>query len=444
MKTAYFSALDTVHFRNEIPTSVRDRRMVGATGAVMLQMLLADVTPVLSQTQAFDGAVIVNTLARFDDKGATLVKMARSGRLRVPVLDGPLLCPDPSDGERFTLLNAFVSALRRTDFVFAAWPEFTGAPDLRATIAEQLDRRPEQVEQIADGSLRDKLCGLVELDRALRTAPRSPLARFSAGPGLCSRTLAGIQQARRVQPASTAFLTRLEARVRTADDADLYDRRSAWYALFQEYEEVFGAEAGSAVAIARGVVDAVYNQLVAVSLGADGIEMEIPDFETAEIVARSGIECRLGARAIQLVSEPSFNAWLTWSRLTDTMTKMEHLTLPQSRFRYLVGRYREHDVARRAERISGGQVWAHIAAAPTNVAGAMTGGVVGMVLGGDTGALLGGMIGSLSGVYANYILDRRKTRELSRAENRARREFDGRFAPVLSGGSLAYRVDHDA
>jgi len=438
-RTAYFSALDTVHFRADVPATLRDERMVGATGTVMLQMLLGGVTPLLSQTQAFDSAAIVNALARFGEDLPTLLKLARTGRVRVPILDGPLLRDDPADGHRLTLLNAFVSALQRPDFIFSAWPELAADPGLRAAVAEQLDRDPADVERITSGTLYHRLSGLIEFDRALRdSGPIS--ARPPAGPGLCERVLTTLGHRRgSLSRQEDATLSDLETRVRSGADAALFERRSAWYALLDGH-----ADAERPIAIARAVVDACYNQMVAASLGADGLSLEIPDLAAARAVADTDPAYRLDAQAAQLVDDPAFGEWLTWARLDETLATMEQLTLPQSRFRHLVERYREHAVPVQAERNSGNQIWAHVSAAPANLAGAVIGGIVGLSLGGAPGALLGGVAGALGGVYANYSLDRRKTRELARAEAKARREFDGRFAPVLNGGSLAYRVDHDA
>lgn len=75
----------------------------------LMLRLLSGARPVLAQTQAFDGAALLEAL------DADLLGLFRDGVIRV-ALHRPAT-PDS------TLLDAFVAALQRPRFIFSAWPE---------------------------------------------------------------------------------------------------------------------------------------------------------------------------------------------------------------------------------------------------------------------------------------------------------------------------------
>ncbi|MEV0649177.1 hypothetical protein AB0I28_28375 [Phytomonospora sp. NPDC050363] len=196
--------------------------------------------------------------------------------------------------------------------------------------------------------------------------------RAVKGPGLADRVLTALGRARALYGGGR-LLAALDADVRSSADPSLFDRRSAWYTLLDGRSGADPVE-DRQIRLARGIVDACYNEIVAASLGASGSETELPDRETALAVARPGSGHTVGARATNLVEEPGFGEWLTWSRVDAIMGRMRHLTLPQSRYRYLVGRYRKHVVPQRAEEMTGRrQLWAHITAAPANMVGTVGG-----------------------------------------------------------------------
>ncbi|WP_091039370.1 hypothetical protein [Glycomyces harbinensis] len=449
-KTAYFGVLDSVNFSADLPDDDLAHRTLHATGAVMLQMILGGVNPVLSQTQAFDCAMFTGGLARMDRGSIAMMELVRSGQIQVRILDSAALLDDPADGRRFTLINAFRSALLQRDFRFSSWPELGGDMTLRAAIAEQLDRDPFGVDAVADGPLLHRLLGLIEFDRALRDSPVSERASVTSGASLADRVLGALANIRRnTAGGDTEVLTRLETRAAAGGDGRPFTRRSSWYALLDEYEEV-ASDAGDPSRLAqlgmvRGLVNAKYNGIVAESLNADGLDVEFADFKTAGIVAQAGVENLVGARATQVLEESEIEAWLTWSELPGILSDMRNLTAPQNRFRHLVSRYREHDIRRRADAIAKNQIWAHVGAVTVNATGTVVGGIVGLALGGDlVGTSIGSVVGTLGGVYANHMLDTQKQRGLRKAELRAQKEFDQLFTPVLGRGSIAYRIDHDA
>ncbi|MQM26378.1 hypothetical protein [Glycomyces albidus] len=446
--TAYFGVLDTVNFQPDLPELELANRTLNATGAVMLHMILGGVHPVLSQSQAFDSAPLVSTLARMDEDSLAMIGLARRGSIQVRILDSPGLADDPADGQRFTLLNAFRSALLQPEFRFSSWPELGADMALRRAVAEQLDRDPERVGAIAEHDLLHRLLGLIEFDQALRDSPVSERATIANGADLADQVLGAVSSIRRTSGgADTDMLTLLQARVQEARDPARFRRRSAWYALLDEYEDAASQDASAAgqLELVRGLVNAKYNGIVAASLGADGLDVEIPDFRAAQIVARAGTEHLVGARSAQVLDHSDVGAWLTWSELQRTLTLMQDIRVPQSRYRFLVGKYREYDVGRRMRSQPGGQIWAHVRAAPINALGAAVGGIVGLAIGNDAvGTVVGSLIGTAGGVYANVVLDKFKERALGKAALKAQRESDQVFTPVLGRGSIAYRIDDES
>ena len=85
----------------------------------MLDLLVGNTCPVLSQTQAFDNALLLNLLARHDADSKAFLTLVGMGWIQTRIHESETLL-EAADGQRFTLRNAFLSALENRSFVFSS------------------------------------------------------------------------------------------------------------------------------------------------------------------------------------------------------------------------------------------------------------------------------------------------------------------------------------
>ncbi len=140
----------------------------------MLDVLVVDAVPVLSQAQAYDSAVLLDVLERHDRDASGLLRLVRHGQLQVKMLAAPGV--DPVVGEDpYTLANAFARALTRGSYVFSGWPVLEDL-DARRALLGVLTACREASGRLGDSALEARVDGLLALDRAVRESPASDYA----------------------------------------------------------------------------------------------------------------------------------------------------------------------------------------------------------------------------------------------------------------------------
>ncbi|GAA2583537.1 hypothetical protein GCM10010435_71630 [Winogradskya consettensis] len=425
VRSAYFGALDPVGFA---PAATQvDRRIVEAAGVLMIHMLAGGVTPVLSPAQAFDGPLVLGAVQRYDDETLAVLGLLRRGAIQVRIVDNPLLRDTADPADRFSLLNAFGSALLRDDFEFSSWPELHEHPELRRELAVQLARDVPGVDGIADGPLRQRLAALVEIDRALRDAGLPMRVTAPPGDGLAARVRAGLETLPE-DPVVGELLTRVRS------DPSSLRTRSQWRSLIRTLEA--GPEA---VAKLNGLVNISYNGLVRATLGAEGLNTDAPDYETAILAAKNGMGLALSAKTAELVDDRALSGWLTWQEVRRLRDELLEITSSDGRIRYLISRHAEHTLEIARATNTGTSMWAHVKAAPLNIGGSLLGGGVGVLTGDPALVLAGAGAGAALASVANYLTDVFREREAVRHAAARAGELSDRWSPSLVSDTMDYR-----
>ena len=88
-------------------------------------LLVGNTRPVLSEAQIFDNTLVIDTVAAFDREAEAFLGLIRGGHLQASILSATNL--EESASQRATLMDAFIAALQRPNFVFSAWPELRQA-----------------------------------------------------------------------------------------------------------------------------------------------------------------------------------------------------------------------------------------------------------------------------------------------------------------------------
>jgi hypothetical protein len=336
----FYDDLDTVRFGSGVSAADRKARGITAMGTLMLGLLVGNAAPLLSQAQAFDGELILGLLGQPRDteqRGDRLaiLRLARQGYFRVGILDSEALRADPPDGERYTLINAFRSALGGAGFVFSGWPELAD-PELRPELLSCLDHAPDQLGSLAGSDVADRVEGLRELDRNLRQGSGQgalKVVRPVASQGLRERVRADLADGASGDPELANAAEWLLGEV-DADRAGRFGSRSGWYSLLDQYKRT-----GGAVTTVRDIVDGHYNAIVAESMGAPGISLSCGDEEAACLLATHyGLSEGTGERAVNLVADPRRAGWLRWTQVPELLETLDDLS-PDRRLDHLV---REH------------------------------------------------------------------------------------------------------
>ena len=336
-RTNYYGLLDSVRFAPHLPADVRARREVAATGAVMIDVLAGGAVPVLSQTQAFDSAVLLNVLEGHGDDTLALLRLVERSRLQVRVVERPriehLAGPAPE-----SLLNAFALAVQRPGFMLSGWPELTDAALRRHVLDVTI--AGADVDELGSERLAARLEGLRLLDAALTRSEAAEKVRAAPGGNLFEQVLGVLDSYEQEEPAHAEAVRWLRARalsVRARRESDPgagpdLGGRSGWYVLLDELSgEDELAPAGSAL---RSVVDEAYNGVIAVSLGVTGSLRTCTTQSVAKSLADLEVDAATGALAVDLAVDPRHQSWLTWTKvgeLSDTLTAFD----PPRRVRYL-------------------------------------------------------------------------------------------------------------
>ncbi|GGX60625.1 hypothetical protein GCM10010324_01540 [Streptomyces hiroshimensis] len=321
MSTNYYGVLDTVRFTGELPEATLNQREFGALGVMMLDMLISNAHPILSQSQAFDNSALLAQLAACDKQSDALRKLFWDGRILVKFHPPSLRTPAPGN-ERCTILNAFCSTIDKPYSILSAWPEITNNYELRRHIIDCLDGHQEGILNIGDTSLENRLEGLCELDRVVQHQPlqiTEPVA-WSLYDRVRDRLFSLIGQ----EEATDALIDCLLNRSTSMENSNR-DQRAAWYRLVRDYESGHpDTDSYRASRNATDVIDGVYNSRVAESLRASGVFLNCADRGVAQDIADSlPYNSSVGASFVSLSADRRLSDWLTWSYLSDTLPHLD-------------------------------------------------------------------------------------------------------------------------
>lgn len=424
-KLHYYSALDTVYFSKDVSPELYAARAVSATGVVMLDMLIGGATPLLSQTQAFDNALLLAQLAQPSPACRALLRLVRNNRIQVRILDTPALRQRPEHSERFTLLNAFCSALAQPGFVLSAWPELADQR-LRAQVLDILDHNPDSVTELDDKRLTSRLEGLIELDVSLRQSSSIERTPPAPGSGLASRVYAGLA-ALTLHDQRTAGFAKFLLEIAHAAPSEQMNRRSAWYTLLDEHID----SDSLAMMNVRGIIDGAYNSVVADSLGATGAFTLCPTDEVAQALAATQENTSRAGQLSALAQDPRRYAWLSWEKLAELLPDFDHMANPQRRLGYILSEHQSFVGRTEVDKRGGLALKAALPHAIVSIMVGIAAGGLGDSIGGGFGAATGaGVAGILSLFAAHPVVGRWQAKWGEKTRGKAAAQWE---ATVTSG-----------
>lgn len=319
-KLHYYSLLDTVHFNQAVAPKTFVSRAVNVTGLLMLDALVGNATPLLSQTQAFDNTLLLAQLAEPSEDSHAFLRLVRKGRIQVRVVGAP------------SLLGAFANALRQPDFVLSAWPELTDER-LRSEVVRYLSGSGDDVDRLGSPSLAARLEGLRQFDNSLRQSPTMQWhAAMTRTTQLSPLITSGLRELANADPASRASAQWLLTHAPSLLPAQR-ERRSAWYRLLDDLPEDHSA---AAVGNAKGIIDGAYNSVVANSLGATGMFAQCPTREVATALAGVDLDGAAGGQLVDIMRDEHRDEWLTWHKVDEWLDEHDRVTKPARRLDSLV------------------------------------------------------------------------------------------------------------
>ncbi len=317
-KLHYHSLLDTVQFGHSVAPKTFVSRAVNVTGLLMLDVLVGNATPLLSQTQAFDNALLLAQLAEPSNDSRSFLRLVRKGRIQVRVVGAP------------SLLEAFRHALREPSFVLSAWPELSDA-QLRAEVVRC--SLTGDIDQLGHASLAARLEGVRQFDDSLRQSPTMQWhAAMTRNSQLSLRIMEGLRELSSADSASREDVEWLLASAQSLSPTQ-QELRSMWYGLLDELEKSSGK---TKLGNIRGIIDGAYNSVVANSLGATGMFAQCPTEEVANALASVELNGVAGGQHVKLVPDESRYTWLNWEKVDKWLDEYGHISKPRHRLDYLV------------------------------------------------------------------------------------------------------------
>jgi hypothetical protein len=286
----------------------------------MLDVLVGNATPLLSQTQAFDNALLLAQLAEPSNDSRSFLRLVRKGHIQVRVAGAP------------SLLGAFRDALRMPDFVLSAWPELSDA-QLRAEVVRGLGSATGNIDQLGHPSLAARLEGLRQFDDSLRHSPTMQWhAAMTRKTQLSTRIVQGLRELSSTDPASREGAAWLLANAQSLLPAQ-QELRSVWYRLLDELEKSSGK---ASLGNTRGIINGAYNSVVANSLGATGMFAQCPTEEVATALASIELNGVAGGQLVKLMPDERRYEWLNWEKVDKWLDESGHISKPAHRLDHLV------------------------------------------------------------------------------------------------------------
>ncbi|MET8122295.1 hypothetical protein [Micromonospora sp. NPDC005189] len=357
----FYSTLDTTRFDvKSVSLAQLAQNTVNAAGTVMLGLLVGNTRPVLTQSQAFDNAYLLKLLSDNGEDALGFLNLVRRNVVQVR-FHRPSLLEAPN---RFTLTNAFASALMRNEnFILSGWPEINADYPLRIELANCLTGRQatdpsliRDVDGLVDPAVSSRIKGLLNFDKAIQGAGKPTLTVPTAQNryrDLVVRLMYALRSRRmdaddlvqwllsHVQKEGSASAAGAAETEATSQGGLDLNTRSAWTHLLDIYGKRH-PEASEAVAHARSQVHFAHSKVLSESLLSTGGEVDIPTLDDA-LVAADGLQGDEVPvqKLIALSRDPSRNNWITWASLPALWEELRDLPAPNDRLDVLLRRHKE-------------------------------------------------------------------------------------------------------
>ncbi|WP_149814483.1 hypothetical protein [Serinicoccus marinus] len=384
----YYPLLDSVLFDGSQDEDLT-ARVVSATSALLVDLIVHQTLPILSQSQIIDSAFVFDVV-RDDSTHDAFLGLIADGLVQTRFLPAGL--EQPVGEDPFTVLNAFASRLR-SRFNFSAWPELNdrGTREDVYAIIRGTSSAP------LSGELGERLDALRALDRAFRRSEASEQAQAVVPrERLGARVLSdfGTRPAGQELREMGKAVERLRREAGQDDEGRPLinlDARSSWRSALPEAAARLGVSA-EVVKTASDVVDMHYNCVVARSLGAASCadETVVPRIPIGLRDAATPVEFDQRATfLLDLKPEPRV---LSWNAVRERLATRS-FDSPEVRLEALF-------MDQLMEMVDGRRLVKVVAATPRRLLraahGGALGGVSGYVVGehmGLLGAVLGGVLG---------------------------------------------------
>lgn len=420
MALTYYGLLDSVRF-GEAAARDEQRRLL-ASGVLMLDILVGRQTPVLQQGQVYDSALFLDAVEAGGDDAAAILRLIRRDVIRMKIFDAADLLRQPTDEERFTLRNAFVSRLTApTPFVWSAWSDLND-PECREVLRSVLSGESNEG---LPRELNARVLALEELDAAFRESPSRERALPVPDLDLGMLVTDDVRRRRPDAPGAAVLqseLRHLEA-LRNEDPARYPSRtRSGWFQLLDDYASRTGRTPDHPRhRELRELVSQHYNVIVARSLAAEDA-VGTAERQAASILEGSSLRAGRLAQAVMELPPSAAGGWLEWRSVPERLEDWRYLD-PDARVTQLLDDRLvalEHDNAAVAY-VRGLPSRLHDSIAASG--GALIGAGVGGATEGDVSGLVAGLVSAAVAplLYRLAHLDGVVDRMVARLDDVARR-----------------------
>ena len=433
----FYSVLDSVNFNPARPHRDLERVRISAAGSLMLGLLVGDTRPVLTDAQIFDNSLIIDTVASFDREAEAFLGLIRDGRVQARILSAANLPASTPQGA--TLLDAFVAALQRPNFVFSAWPDLE-QPDVRRAVSKILAGSADPTRELDSAQLAQRITAVRELSESFTSAARNTGLQLAHRPIFSDRLLLLLDNFRTNPQAQSSVEWLLG---QAAKRADSLEYRSTWYRLMAAIPD---SELGTLTRspLLDGV-NGVYNEAMARTLDCDP-DISFSDRRMANAATAAGLKGRWGRRAVGLDQTRAVQDVVTWDIVRSTLPRLEGFATPQARLTFLINEFSESLGRERLERHTATwlrvnaprQILAKLAAVGTAEAGLS----VSTALGGSSLAeAIGALVGVVTVFGGSPVIDKIFARHEHRMA--AREISQARMTLTRNSSAWAQRIDDD-
>jgi hypothetical protein len=440
----YYSTLDTVRFGTELKPKTVASNTVSAAGTVMLGLLVGNTKPVLTQTQAIDNSYLLNVLADQAESAAFLT-LVRDHVIQVKFHDSPPLLESP---QRFTVLNAFASALeRREKFHLSAWPEINADYSLRSELVRCLqqtkshDRMVTEVEDLAGVEVGRRFSGLMRLNRAVEKAgPPAQTTRLPKG-SYCKSVVDLITTLLSQRADAADLILWLLKRAAAYGHADGgpggvdLDTRTGWRELLKIYLNQHSRE-DKQVALVSRQLDLATHKIIGQSLDCTGKELDLPTPEDSDdlVSGLRGDDIPVD-RLVALSKDKDRMNWLTWKTVSELLAELRDADLsPHERLNHLVERHTDAISAQRLD----GWLGALTANAPFLVT-VVVGDTVQNYTSGTWGGITGAVAAAITGTVTILITQPFANPVSKQAREWFRQRAGAKWEASISGGTASWQ-----
>lgn len=440
----FYSPLDTVRFNPEYAGAALAQNIVSAAGTTMLGLLIGDTKPVLTQAQAIDNAYLLDTLAAADENTQGFLNLVRSRTIQVRFHDRPPLLGAP---ERFTILNAFASALnRQQNFVLSGWPELNNNSTLRSELVRSIqhitrrDQLAREVETLAGPVVAKRFRGLIRLDRAVKAAGL-PQQTVPLPPGSYRETVVDLLVTLRPKhpDADSLFdwLLRRAADAREADSSELrndavdLDIRSGWLRLLDLHDEQHPAER-KATDLVRRQLNHASSKIIAKSLLSTGRELDLASATDADDLSEGADGDDIPVhRLIHFSRDPHRMDWLTWANVAKIWQDLQETDLsPRERYDYLARLHGDSVFKQKIGEIP----------ALTIAVSAVLGDTIQNFLSGEwQGGAGAAAVAAITGTVVVLLVQREGSRMRARLREHVANEVDAKWEASISHGTASWQ-----